>query len=168
MLLILDYSDKHFDNVLLDILAYARKSEHLLEYLVSNLFWRYLCIQDMLLEESILAVHVGAIEESIAINDFIPVVLTNIVIVVIFLILDVVLMAANVLLLDWAGCWQCLSCLSISLEAKRPILSLYLSCRLLSSVSLCFFLSSFIIEGLIETTKLFVKIDEDVCSGDLD
>ena len=131
VLLILDYSDEHFDDVLLDRLTNARKSKHLLEDLVSNLFWRYLCIQHMLLEESILTVHMGAIEESIPINDLIPVILAKIVIVVVFLVLDVVLVATNVLLFDWAGCWQRLSWCSFSLEAKRPILSFDLSSNLL-------------------------------------
>ena len=167
MLLILDYSDKHFDDVLLDILANARKSEHLLEYFVSNLFWRHLCIQHMLLEESILAVHVGAVEQSISVNDLIPVILTYIVIVVVFLVLDVVLVAAYVLLLDRAGSWQRLTWLSFCLEAKRPILSLYFSSRLLSSFSLGFLLASIIIEGLVETAKLLVQIDEDIGAGDL-
>ena len=117
MLLILDYSDEHFDDVLLDRLTNARKSEHLLEDLVSNLFWRYLRIQHMLLKESIFAVHMGAVEQSIPINNLIPVILTDIVIVVVFLVLDVVLMAANVLFLNWTGGRQCLTRLSISLEA---------------------------------------------------
>ena len=57
---------------------------------MSNLFWRYLGIQDVLLEESILSIHMRAIEKTIAIDDFIPVVLANVVGVVIIFILDII------------------------------------------------------------------------------
>ena len=59
----------------------------------------------MLLEESILTVHMGAIEQPISVDNVLPVVFTDIVRVVILLVLDVVLVALDVLSDDRSCSW---------------------------------------------------------------
>ena len=71
---------------------------------MSDLLRLLFSVQDVLLEESILPVHMRAVEQSIAIDDLIKVVL-RIVSIVVFLILDVILVTANVALNNGL-CWR--------------------------------------------------------------
>ena len=74
-LLVFDDLAEHFYDYLLDLGAHPVISEHLLEDLEGDLPGGQLSIEDMLLEEGILTVHVSAVEQSVAVHDFIPVVL---------------------------------------------------------------------------------------------
>lgn len=62
MLLILDDGNEHVEDTFFDSLSDARKAKHFLENLVSYLLRRHLSIENVLLEESILAVHMRAVE----------------------------------------------------------------------------------------------------------
>ena len=57
----------------------------------------------MFLEKGILSVHMGAIEKSVSIDNIVPVVFTNIVRVIIFLVLYVVFVTLDVLA-DYLTC----------------------------------------------------------------
>ena len=71
----------------------------------------------MLLEEGILPIHMGAIEESIPVDNVVPIVLSNIVSVVIFVVFDVVLVTLDVLADDLASSWQYLAGVAVILES---------------------------------------------------
>ena len=74
-----------------------------MEDLVRDLLWRDLAIQDVLLEESILTVHMGAVEQPISVDDVLPVVLAHVIRIVILLVLDIVLVTLDVLS-DYCSC----------------------------------------------------------------
>ena len=161
LLLIFHYVDHHLQDALLDILSDTSEAEHFLEDLVSNLFWRYFGIQDVLLEESILSIHMRAIEKTISIDDFIPVVLANIVGVVIIFILDIIFVTLDVPLLDRPCRRQNLTDRGICLEPKSSILANDLLCTLLSCVS-GLLLPPILVEGLLQAAELFIEVDKDV------
>ena len=102
-----------------------------------------------------------AIEKTIAIDDFIPVVLANVVCVVIIFILDIIFVTLDVPLLDRPCCRQNLTDRGICLEPKSSILAYDLLCTLLSSFS-GFLLPPILVEGLLQAAELFIEVDKDV------
>ena len=105
MLLIFHYGDEHLEDVLFDGLADACEAEHLLEDLVGHLLGRNLSIEDVLLKEGILAVHMRAVEETISVHDVVEVVILHILSVVVLFILNVVLVTLHVLLFYQSCSW---------------------------------------------------------------
>ena len=161
---------QHLDHAIFHSLSHPCEAEHFLEDLEGDLFRRDLAIQDMLLEESILTVHMGAVEQPISVDDILPVVLAYVVRIVIFLVLDVVLVTLDVLSDDCSCSRQRLSGITIVLEAKYTVLtfscwSLLVSFIILSS---CSFGPLLVVECGIESTKFIVEIYEDVGSRHLD
>ncbi len=68
------------------------------------------------MEESIFAVHMGTVEKSITVHDFVPVI-ASVLRVVIFLILDVKFVTGDIFAREFLGCWQNLARLAVLLEA---------------------------------------------------
>ena len=96
-----------------------------MENFVRNLFGRKLCVENVFLEESVLAIHVSAVEETIAVHDLVPVVLADVLREVVLLVFYVVLVALDVLFGGSARGRQSLSFLAFGLKAERAILSLH-------------------------------------------
>ena len=96
LLLILDHLGHHLDQRLFDRFAHSAETQHVLDYFVRNLFSRHLRVEDVLLEEGVLSVHVSTVEKSVSIDDLVPVV-ANVLCVIILLILDVKFVTGDVL-----------------------------------------------------------------------
>ena len=79
----------------LDLAHVYSHGHQLLVDLVGDLLWRHFGIQDMLLKEGILPVHVRTVEQPISVHYFVPVVLRYVVLKLVFLVLDVVLVGPN-------------------------------------------------------------------------
>lgn len=123
------------------------------------LLGRRLHIEDMLLEESIFAVHMRAVEKSISVDDLVPKV-SFIVRVVILLVLDVVLVALHVLSWRLFRNWKCLARLARLLEAKWAIVPF-----LLFNTGLGVLRAPFFVECLLEAAEFVIEIDKDVGAG---
>ena len=115
-LLVFDDLAEHLYDYLLDLGAHPVISEHLLEDLEGDLPGGQLSIEDMLLEEGILTVHVSAVEQSVAVHDFIPVVLLQVFRVVILFVLNVVLVTFYVFARNLTSCGKGQAGCAISLE----------------------------------------------------
>ena len=106
-----------------------------------------------------------AVEQSVSVHYIVPVVLTNVVRVVISVVLDVELVALDVLPLDLAGGWQCLPSCPLYLEPKCSIIAFdwWLS-GLLLACGLC---PSFIVEGCLQTAQFVIEIYKDIGARNL-
>ena len=100
------------------------RGEHLLEDLVGDLFGRNLGIEHVLLEEGVLSVHVGAVEEPVAVDDVFPVVLPYVMSIVVFLVFYIELVTFNVFADDLASSRQLLARRTIILETQNIVFSL--------------------------------------------
>ena len=117
----------------------------------------------MFLEESILPVHMRAVEESIPVDAFLTVVLPKIVKIVILVVLDVELVGLDVpaLLLWFRRRHGHLSGSSIRLESKHTIIALDLLGILILPLVLDPLL---IVKGRLQPTQFVIQVDKDICS----
>jgi len=84
--------------------------------LVSDLLRWELGVEDVLLEKGILAVHVSAVEKSVAVDDLIPIVLLHVACVVIFFTFDIVLVTLDIFARNLASGGKGLAGCTIGLE----------------------------------------------------
>ena len=171
VLLVLHYGHEHLKNRRLDRLANPCEAKHLLEDLVGDLFGRNLGVEHVLLEESVLSVHVGAIEEAIPIDYIIHEVLpANVDLVIVIFTLDIVLVTSNVPLLYRLSFRQGFSRSTSCLEPQRSVLALSdlfsrICCLLISGF---LFVSAILVEGLLQFAEALIEVDVNVGSTNLD
>ena len=91
--------------------------------LVSDLLGGYFAVEHVLLEEGVLAVHMSAVEQPVAVDDILPVVLPNVVSVVVLLVLYVVLVTLDIFSNDLSRSRQLLASRAIILEPQDVVLS---------------------------------------------
>ena len=166
LLLIVDDLDQHLDYVVFDLLAHASEAKHLLVNLVCDLLGGYFAVEHMLLEEGVLAVHMGAVEQPVAVDDILPVVLPNVVGVVVLLVLDIVLVTLDIFANDLSRSRQLLARRAIILEPQDVVLSFRI--LFIALVIWGCFDPLLVVKGLVQPTELVVEVNEDIGARDLD
>jgi hypothetical protein len=103
----------------------------------------------VLLKESVLAVHVGAEEQSVPVDDVVPESLVDVRCIIIFVIFYVVLMRWDIFP-DYSWCWLVL------------LLRIFIFLACCSVLFLAFSATITFIESLLKPSKLIIKIYKDI------
>ena len=135
---------QHTHHVLLDFSAHATEAKHVLINSLSNVLHRLFLVEDVLLKEGVLSIHVRAVEESITINNIIPETPANILRVVILFTLDVILVRGHVFL-DPRGN-HCVCTVAFCLHLGSCLLGVL------------------IVVEVLDATELLIQINKDICS----
>jgi len=146
LLLFDDYLLQHLHYVPFNFFAHFHAAEHLRVNFGCDVNWgSVLSVEDVLLEEGVLSVHVRAVEESVAVDDIFPEAFADVIRKVILLVLQVVLVTLDVLVLTLTANYFLL---------RLRWISFTLDCFGRSRLSGCWFLLLFlsVIEGLLESS----------------